>query len=91
MQQYGPVNPTAKCYRVECEICGMSLAARSLCSHMETQHDTYQSFVVNRELTVERETAVYQATTDATGTIFCPVPACVGVVGSEAALRSHFL
>ena len=90
-QQYGPVNPTTKRHRVECDICGVSLAAGSLRSHLETAHDTYRSFVLNRELTVEREPTVYRATTDATGTYFCPVPACVGVVGSEGALRSHFL
>jgi hypothetical protein len=81
-------NPTAKRHRVECNICGVSLAAGSLCSHMEMQHNTYRSFVLNRELTVA---VVYQATTDATSTIFCPVPACVGVVSSKAALQSHFL
>jgi hypothetical protein len=92
MQQYGPVNPTAKRYWVECNICGVSLAAGSLCSHMEMQHDTYWSFVLKWELTNEREAVIYQATTDATtGTIFCLVPACVGIVGSEAALQSHFL
>ena len=90
-QQYGPVNPTTKRHRVECDICGVSLAAGSLRSHLETAHDTYRSFVLNRELTVEREPTVYRATTDATGTYFCPVPACVGIVGSEGALRSHFL
>jgi hypothetical protein len=78
-QQYRPVNPTAKRHRVECDICGMSLAVGSLCSHLETKHDTYRSFILNQELTVEREPIVYQATTDATGTYFCPVPACVGV------------
>jgi hypothetical protein len=46
-QQYGPVSPTAKCHRVECDICGVSLAAGSLRSHLETKHDTYQSFVLN--------------------------------------------
>jgi hypothetical protein len=90
-QQYGPVNPTTKRHWVECDICGMSLAAGSLCSHMETQHNTYWSFVLNGELTNEREAVVYRATTDATGTIFCPVPACAGNVGSKAALQSHFL
>ncbi len=90
-QQYGPVNPTAKHHRVECNICGVSLAARSLCSHLETKHDTYWSFVLNRELAVEHEAVIYRATTDATGNTFCPVPACVGVVGSKCALRSQFL
>jgi hypothetical protein len=91
MQLYRPVNPTAKRHRVECNICGVSLAAGSLCSHLEMQHDMYWSFVLNWELTIEHEAVIYQDTTDATGTIFCPVPACVGVVGSKAALQSHFL
>ncbi len=84
-QQYGPVNPTAKRHWVECDICGVSLAAGS-CSHLETKHNTYWSFVLNRELTIECEAVVYQATTDATGTYFCPVPACLGIVGSKSAL-----
>jgi hypothetical protein len=90
-QQYGPVNPTAKHHWVECDNCGVSLAAGSLRSHLETKHDTYWSIVLNQELTGEHEPIVYRATTDATGTYFCPVPACVGVVGSGSALRSHFL
>jgi hypothetical protein len=90
-QQYGPVNPTTKHHWVECDICGVSLAAGSLRSHLETKHDTYRSFVLNQELTVEREPIIYRATTDATSTYFCPVPACVGIVGSKRALRSHFL
>ncbi len=90
-QQYRPVNPTAKRRWVECDIYGMSLAAGSLRSHLEMKYDTYRSFVLNRELTGERELILYRATTDATGTYFCPVPACVGVVGSRSALSSHFL
>jgi hypothetical protein len=46
-QQNGPVNPTAKRQLVECDICGTSLAAGSLQSHLETQHSTYWSFVLN--------------------------------------------
>jgi hypothetical protein len=90
-QQYGPINPTAKRHRLERDICGVSLAAGSLRSHLETKHDTYRSFFLNRELTVEREPIVYRATKVTTGTYFCPVPACVGVLGSKNALRSHFL
>jgi hypothetical protein len=85
-QQYGPVNPTTKRHPVECDICDVSLVAGSLCSHMEMQHDTNQSFVHNWELTIECEAVVYRVTTDATGTIFCLVLACVGIVGSKAAL-----
>ena len=39
----------------ECIICGMHLAAKSLCSHIETQHNTYRSFILNQELTVACE------------------------------------
>jgi hypothetical protein len=90
-QQNGPVNPTAKRHRVVCDICGVSLAAGSLRSHLETQHDTYRSFVLNRDLAGEREAVVYRADANATGTYVCPVPACVGVACTEAVLRSHFL
>jgi hypothetical protein len=90
-QQLGPVDPTAKRHRVECDLCGASLAAGSLQSHLETQHKTYRLFVLNQELTVEREPWVYLANADATDTYFCPVLACVGVACSEAVLRSHFL
>jgi hypothetical protein len=34
MQQYGLVNPPAKCHWVDCNICGVSLAAGSLRSHL---------------------------------------------------------
>ncbi len=90
-QQQGPVDSTAKHHWVECNSCGASLAVGSLHSHLETQHNTYQSFLLNRGLTVEREPWVYRAIADATGTYFCPVPACVGAACSEAVLRSHFL
>ncbi len=46
-QQKGPVKPTAKHHRVECDISGMSLAAVSLQSHLETHHDLYWSFILN--------------------------------------------
>jgi hypothetical protein len=46
-QQLGPVDPTAKCRWVECDICGMSLAVGSLQSHLETQHNTYWLVVLN--------------------------------------------
>ena len=85
-QQQGPVNPTAKRHRVECDLCGVSLAAGSLQRHLETQHDTYRLFVLNQELIVEHEPSVYQAIADTTGTYSCPVPACVGSACSKAVL-----
>lgn len=39
--------------RVECDICNQSMQVASLCSHLESQHDVFQSFVLNRDL--ERE------------------------------------
>jgi hypothetical protein len=91
VQQQGPVNPTMKRHWVECDVCGVSLVAGSLQSHLETQHNMYWLFVLNQKLTVEHEPWVYQAIADTTGTYFCPVPACVGVACSEAVLQSHFL
>jgi hypothetical protein len=91
-QQKRPVNPIAKCHWVECDICGASLATGSLQSHLEMQHDMYRSFVHNWELTGECEADIYQATANATGTYFCPVPACVGIAESKAVLQqSHCL
>jgi hypothetical protein len=43
----------AKHWRVECEVCGISLAAVSLQSHLETQHNIYKSFVLNQDLVQE--------------------------------------
>ena len=90
-QQNGPADPTAKHHRVECNICGASLAAGSLTSHLETQQDMYWSFVLNQDLAVERVASIYQATADTTGTYFCQVPAYVDVADSEDTLQSHFL
>jgi hypothetical protein len=59
VQQLGLVNPTAKCHRVECDICGTSLAVGSLRRHLETQHEMYRPFVLNQELTIEHEPWVY--------------------------------
>jgi hypothetical protein len=67
-QQQGPVDPTGKRHWVECDVCGMSLAAGSLRSHLESQHDMYWSFVLNQELTIEHEPWVYRDNADATGT-----------------------
>jgi len=47
--------------RVECNICGLDLSANSLASHLETQHDVYQSKVINRDLLDDREPVTYVA------------------------------
>jgi hypothetical protein len=46
-QQLGPVNPTMKCHWVKCDVYSASLVVGSLQSHLETQYDTYWSFVLN--------------------------------------------
>jgi hypothetical protein len=69
-QQYRPADPTVKRHWVEFNICGASLAAGSPTSHLETHHDTYRSFVLNRDVAVERIAVVYRATADTTGTYF---------------------
>ena len=86
VEQYRPVNPNLKRHRVECDICDVSLVVGSLQSHLEMQHGTHWSFVLNQGLNVERENAVYQATADAPGAFFYLVPACVGDAGSKAVL-----
>ena len=40
----------AKRRRVDCEVCGVSLAAESLQNHLEMQHDIFWSFVLNQDL-----------------------------------------
>ncbi|KAL3769483.1 hypothetical protein ACHAWU_008892 [Discostella pseudostelligera] len=66
--------------RVECNICGQSMQAASLQHHLETQHDVYRSFVLNRDLEGERPPATFHADEDTeTGLLYCcPVPSCCG-------------
>jgi hypothetical protein len=83
---------TSKRHQVDCEICGASLAAGSLRSHLEIQHDIIRSFVINRDIVVARPAVVYRATKLlSTGIYFCPVPQCGGQAGTRYNLRQHFL
>jgi hypothetical protein len=78
----------AKRQRVECEVCGISLAAVSLQGHLETQHDTYKSFVLNRDLVPEQAAVVYRAMeSPATGIYSCLVPQCGGHSSTRFNLR----
>ena len=52
---------TLKRPRVECEVCGTSLAAGSLQGYLETQHDIFGSFVLNRDIVVACPAVVYRA------------------------------
>jgi hypothetical protein len=78
--------------RVECDICGQGMQAASLQSHLETQHDVFRSFVLNRELEGDQPAATFRADVDtASGSYYCPVPNCYGVASTPFALRRHFI
>ena len=47
--------------RVDCEICGASLAAGSYQSHLESQHDIFRSMVLQRDIVVDCPAVVYRA------------------------------
>jgi hypothetical protein len=82
----------AKRWRVDCEVCGVSLAPESLRSHLEMQHNIFWLFVLNQDLAPEQAAAVYRATElPATGIYLCPVPQCGGHSGTRFNLRRHFL
>jgi hypothetical protein len=82
----------AKHRRVDCEVCGISLAAKSLQNHLETQHGIFQSFVLNRNLAPEQAAVVYRAIERPAISIYlCPVPQFGGHSGTRFNLRRHFL
>ena len=76
--------------KVACNICGQILQADTLTSHLETQHDTYRSKVIDKDLLIEREPVVHKAHASADGTYYCPVPGCVGKATTKLTLRRHF-
>ncbi len=70
--------------RVDCEICGASLAAGSYQSHLETQHDVFCSMVLQRDIVVDRPAVVYRAIESlSAGTYFCPVPHYIGEASTK--------
>jgi hypothetical protein len=90
-QQAENTTTTKRC-RVTCDICGASLAAESLRSHLETQHDIFWSFVLNRDIAIARPAEVYHAIeAPNTGTYCCPVPLCLGISSTRFNLCQHFL
>jgi len=78
--------------RVECEFCGASLAAGSYRGHLETQHDVFRSFVLSRDIVIDRPAVVYRAIElPSVDKYICPVPTCAGETSTKWALRRHFL
>jgi hypothetical protein len=83
---------TMKRRQVDCDVCGTSLAAESLRSHLETQHDIFQSFVLNQDIIIAHPAEVYRAIeAPDTGIYCCPVPLCPGQSSTRINLRQHFL
>jgi len=81
--QTGLGTSTKKRRRVDCEVCGASLAAESLRSHLETQRNIFRSFVLKRDILIAQVPEVYCATeSPATGLYFCPVVQCGGQSGT---------
>jgi hypothetical protein len=70
--------------RVNCEICGASLAAGSYRSYLETQHDVFCSMVLQRDIVVDQPAVVYCAIKSlSVGAYFCPVPHCIGKASTK--------
>ncbi len=81
-----------KCRCVDCEICGVSLAAGSYQSHLESQHDVFCSMVLQQDIMVDCPPVVYRAIKLlGVGTYFCPVLHCIGKASTKWALKQHFL
>jgi hypothetical protein len=77
---------------IDCEFCGTSLAAGSYQSHLETQHDIFQSMVLQREIMVDRPPVIYRAIkSTAVDKYICPVPRCGGKASMKWNFRQHFL
>ena len=75
---------------MKCDLCDMEMAAGSLRSHLETQHDTYRYFVLDGG-EEENEGRTYEARRDlATGRWPCPVPEYPGGGRDPYDLRRHF-
>ena len=76
--------------RVDCDICGVSLQANTLQSHLEKVHDVYRSRVIDQDLLVERDSITYSAPASVSGVYYCPVPDCKGSARTKWTLRRHF-
>ena len=76
--------------KVGCNICGASLAAASLPTHLETQHNVYQSCFINQDSLLETPSVTHRVSPSVTGKFECPVPGCQGGGVTKWNLRKHF-
>ncbi len=82
---------TRKRLQVECNICGHCMQAASLQRHLETQHNIYRSFVLNRDLEGGHPPATFRAEEDTKTSLYCcPVPGCCGGAHTRYTLHQHF-
>ena len=78
--------------RVKCDICGAGLAASSLKGHLESQHDIFRSFVLNRDLRGDDVPATRGAQFLIAGHKWdCPVPGCPARPTTKYGLRRHYM
>jgi hypothetical protein len=88
-QQAGIIPTMKRCW-VDCDVCGASLAAESLQSHMETKHVLFWLFVLNQDIVIARPAEVYRVIkTPSTGIYYCPVPQCAGTLSTSVNLCQH--
>ncbi len=91
-QQMGLGTSTKKHQRIDCVVCGASLATESLQSHMETQHDIFWSFILNWDIVVARPPVVYCAIElPTTGLYFCLVAQCGRRLGTRLNIHCDYL
>ena len=69
----------------------MDLSAASLGEHLATQHDIYQSRVINKNLIIDGPPCTFLGTANINGLFACPVPGCVGDITTKWNLRKHFV
>ena len=77
--------------RVQCDTCGKDLSAASLGDHLESQHDIYQSKVINKSLVIDGPPRTFNCEPNVAGCFHCPVPGCVGEATTKWNMRRHFV
>ena len=77
---------------MKCDICGDELSARSLRSHLATQHDVHTTLALSPDLRDEERLPVtYKADHPfEDGFFWCPVSKCEGRSSTKFGIRRHF-
>ena len=75
---------------VSCGKCGATLQARSLASHMASQHDVYVAYELDPEFLEDTHSVTHDAPVPTGGVYSCPVPECPGSATTQWGLKRHF-